>query len=208
MSNGVHYSGLERSAGRPRSEASRISLLRAAYSFLESHAFSEISPLHIARKAGVSTATIYRWWPDKEALLLEAFLYHTTQELTLSIRDSPLERLRHDVLGFSRLLIGAHGVIVARLLGATHSNERLKDEFLERFPSPCCTKTRAAVGDAIREGQLPLQTNVDNFLDAIFGPLFFRLLISHEPIREPFAASVFDSVVRGTWSFAFPILTN
>jgi AcrR family transcriptional regulator len=48
---------------------SRVSILDAAYSFLRTRPVSAISTIHIARKAGVSTATVYRWWPTKEALL-------------------------------------------------------------------------------------------------------------------------------------------
>jgi AcrR family transcriptional regulator len=64
-----------RSAGRPRSEESRASILETAYSFLRRFPVAAISTIHIAREAGVSTATVYRWWSTKEALLLDAFLH-------------------------------------------------------------------------------------------------------------------------------------
>jgi len=79
-----------RSAGRPRSEASRASILDAAYSFLRRFPVSGISTIHIAREAGVSTATVYRWWSTKE----DAFLHTADHELVLKSDGPPLERVR------------------------------------------------------------------------------------------------------------------
>ena len=188
--------------GRPRSEVSRTAILNAAYSFLETEPVSSISPLHIARKAGVSTATVYRWWPTKEALLLDAFLHRREKSLPLSSGRSPLERIRQYVLSLGRFLMGKDGVVVARLLTAIQDNPALREEFLERVYSPRTKVIRAAVKDAIREGQLPSGTDVGEFLDMIFGPLITRLLIRHEPIRESFVISVFDHVVASTKALA------
>jgi AcrR family transcriptional regulator len=84
----------KRPAGRPRSLASRAAILEAAYTFLQDRPMASISILHIARKAGVSTATVYRWWSTKEALLLEAFLNKVDSELLLSREGNPLERIK------------------------------------------------------------------------------------------------------------------
>jgi AcrR family transcriptional regulator len=192
----------QRSFGRPRSELARTSILNAAYSFLETQPVSSISPLHIARKAGVSTATVYRWWPTKETLLLDAFLCKTEQELILSSTGSPLECLRQYLLQLGRFLMGSNGIVVARLLTAIQDNPALRDEFLERVHSPRSKAMRSTVREAIRAGQLPAKTNVSDFLDMLFGPILLRLLIRHEPIRESFVISVFDHAVSSTRSLA------
>jgi AcrR family transcriptional regulator len=192
----------QRPAGRPRSEVSRAAILDAAYSFLETQPVASISPLHIARKAGVSTATVYRWWPAKETLLLDAFLCKAEKELILSSTGSPLECLRQYLLQFGRFLMGGNGIVVARLLTAIQDDPVLRDEFLERVQSPRSKATRSAVREAIRAGQLPAKTNVSDFLDMLFGPILVRLLIRNEPIRESFVISVFDHVVSSTRSLA------
>ena len=86
-----------RAAGRPRSEESRSSILAAAYKFLSKSPVHAISTLHIADAAGVSTATIYRWWPTKEALLLDAFLNKVENELEERQDGPPLEQLREHI---------------------------------------------------------------------------------------------------------------
>jgi AcrR family transcriptional regulator len=188
----------KRSAGRPRSEVSRISILDTAYSFLQKMPVASISTVHIARQAGVSTATVYRWWSTKEALLLDAFLHKTDHVLVLAPEGSPLERLKEYVLQAGRFFTGENGIVVARLLTAIQDNPVLRKEFAERVYSPRDKEFQAIVKEAIQQRQLPAGTEMSVFLDTIIGPLLTRLLIRHEQIDEQFVISVFDRVVAGT----------
>ena len=188
----------KRPAGRPRSEASRASILNAAYSFLRAKPISAISIVHIARKAGVSTATVYRWWSTKEALLLDAFLHKANHEVVLQEKGPPLERLREYVCQIGRFFTGKNGIVVARLLTAIQDNNLLRKEFLERVYSPRDAEIRAIVKEAIDRKQLPPGMEVTVFLETMIGPLLARLLIRHEQIDEAFVLSVFDWAVAGT----------
>jgi AcrR family transcriptional regulator len=188
----------KRLAGRPRSEASRAAILDAAYSFLQSGPVSAISTVQVARKAGVSTATVYRWWATKEALLLDAFLHTADHAVVLQDEGGPLERLKEYVLQVGRFFTGENGIVVARLLTAIQDNAVLRKEFLARVYSPRDKEIRALVKEAIAKRQLPVGMEVGVFLDTIIGPLLTRLLIRHERIDEPFVAAVFDRVVAGT----------
>jgi AcrR family transcriptional regulator len=187
-----------RPAGRPRSEASRTSILDTAYSFLLRFPVSEISTIHIAREAGVSTATVYRWWSTKEALLLDAFLHTADHEMVLKCGGSPLERLKEYVLQVGRFFTGDNGIVVARLLTAIQDNATLRKEFLKRVYSPRDKEMRAIVNEAIKRGDLPADLKISVFLDSIIGPLLARLLFRHEKIDEAFVAAVFEHVVAGT----------
>jgi AcrR family transcriptional regulator len=187
----------KRSAGRPRSEVSRVAILDTAYSFLKSKPIAAISTLQIARKAGVSTATVYRWWSTKEALLLDAFLHTANHEVVLGPDGSPLERLKEYVVQIGRFFTGENGIVVARLLTAIQDNAVLRKEFMEMVYSPRDKEFRAIVKEAIRERQLPAGTDVSVFLETIVGPLLTRLLIRHEQIDERYVLSVFDRIVAG-----------
>jgi AcrR family transcriptional regulator len=190
----------KRPAGRPRSEASRAAILDVAYSFLQDRPVASISLLHIARKAGVSTATVYRWWSTKEALLLDAFLNKADRALVLQNEGAPLKRLKEYILQVGRFFTGESGIVAARLLTAIQDNPILRKEFLERVYLPREKEFRAVVKEAIQLRQLPAAMEVSIFLDSIIGPLLARLLIHHEQIDEAFVISVFDRVVAGTLS--------
>jgi AcrR family transcriptional regulator len=190
--------GFKRSAGRPRSEVSRAAILDAAYSFLQDKPIAAISTVHIARKAGVSTATVYRWWPTQEVLLLDAFLHAIDHELEVKDEGPPLERLKEYVLQVGRSFTGKKGIVVARLLTAIQDNPILRKEFLERIFSPRNKEFQGIVKEAIRQRQLPEGTEVMVFLEMIIGPLLARLLIRHEQIDESFVISLFNRVVAAT----------
>ena len=187
-----------RAAGRPRSEASRTSILDTAYRFLQRHPVADISTMHIAREAGVSTATVYRWWSTKEALLLDAFLHTADHEMVLQCGGPPLERLKKYILQVGRFFTGDNGIVVARLLGAIQDNPTLHKQFLERVSLPRDKEIRAIVNEAIERGDLPAGLNIGIFLDLIIGPLLSRLLLRHERIDESFVADVFEQVLAGT----------
>jgi AcrR family transcriptional regulator len=187
-----------RSAGRPRSEASRTSILETAYCLLRKLPVSAISTIQIAREAGVSTATVYRWWSTKEELLLDAFLHTADHEMVLKCEGPPLERLREYVLQVGRFFTGENGIVVARLLGAIQDDATLRRHFEERVSSPRDKEIRAIVSEAIKQGDLPAGLQIGVFLDSIIGPLLARLLFRHERIDESFVSAVFDQVVAGT----------
>jgi AcrR family transcriptional regulator len=166
---------------------------------------SSISTLHIARKAGVSTATVYRWWATKEALLLDAFLHKTGREIILRTEGPPLERLKEYVLQVGRFFTGENGIVVARLLTAIQENPTLHKEFLKRVYYPRDKQFRTIVSEAIKERQLPADTEPIAFLETIIGPLLTRLLIRHKRINELFVISVFDRVVAGATTSSGPV---
>src|SRR5947208_15535552 len=87
-----------RRRGRPRSDASKQAILRAAYRLLKKRGIASVSAQELAKQAGVSTATLYRWWKSKEAVMHEAFLARVKPALAQPLERSPLQRL-HQIVG-------------------------------------------------------------------------------------------------------------
>ena len=86
------------SRGRPRSEESEEAILAATIQLLSEKPLRDISIEEIARKAGVGKATIYKWWPSKAYVALDAFVRKTNRMAptpdTGSVRRDILEQLR------------------------------------------------------------------------------------------------------------------
>jgi AcrR family transcriptional regulator len=186
-----------RAAGRPRSEESRTSILAAAYKFLSKLPVHSISTLRIAKAAGVSTATIYRWWQTKEALLLDAFVNQVEMEIEPVQDGPPLVQLRLHIHQVGRFFSGENGIVVVRLLTAIQDNATLRKEFLKQVYSPRDKEIRGIVNAAIKNGDLPADLRVTVFLDSIVGPLLARLLFRQEKIDKEFVESVFRQGVAG-----------
>src|ERR1700751_2398381 len=84
--------------GRPRSEKAHKAILDAAAELLLARGLTAVSMDEVAARAGVSKATIYRWWPTKETLALDA-LYHEWEGATQA-KDTGA--LRTDLLSLLR----------------------------------------------------------------------------------------------------------
>jgi AcrR family transcriptional regulator len=70
-----------RPPGRPRSERAHRAILQAANELLESEGFAAVTVEAIAERAGVSKATVYRWWPNRAAVVMDGFLSIVSSEV-------------------------------------------------------------------------------------------------------------------------------
>jgi AcrR family transcriptional regulator len=186
-----------RRAGRPRSERARRDILEAAYKLLQAKGFHAIGSHEIASAAGVSSATLYRWWGSKEEILLHACFEHMKPVLAVSGSGSGLIRLRRYVLYVAEFLASDDGAVMARLVTGIHDDTKLKRTFLERYVMPRRQMQRRFIREAIASGELKRGTDAELLIDALNGPLFFRWLQGHAPLKRSFAERIFDRVILG-----------
>jgi len=183
--------------GRPRSEKAHKAILEAAAELLLDRGLSAVSMDAVAQRAGVSKATIYRWWPTKETLALDA-LYHewaaARQRDTGSLRGDLLSLLRPWVrLASSR----PYGRVIAALITEAQTDPVFAAVYRERFVEPRREQARAIFRRAIERDEIPADTKVEVALDLLYGPLYHRLLHGHAPLNESFARDVIDTVLSG-----------
>jgi AcrR family transcriptional regulator len=188
-------------SGRPRSEASRLSLLETAYSLMKEHPLSSISTQQIASEAGVSTATVYRWWSTKEALFLDAFLHVKEQQAPKKEHGTPLERIREHSLGWAKFLEGEDGIVARRILTAIQDDKSLHELFIEKLYLPQSSQMMNVAEEAVAAGELPAKTDIRLFLDTMFGVCLVRLLIRHEAVYRSDTEHAFDMAVAGARSY-------
>ena len=189
------------SAGRPRSETSRLALLEAAYSLMKEHPVSAISTQQVANMAGVSTATVYRWWPTKESLLLEAFLHVKEREMPMREDGSPLERMREHAISAGKFFEGENGRVAARILMAIQDDKSLREAFTEQLYLPQSSRMMKVARQAVEAGELPPATDLKLFLDMLFGSCLVRLLMRHESVRRSDTENSFDLAVAGARNY-------
>src|SRR6267154_20987 len=110
--------------GRPRSEHARQEILETAYKLLRDKGFNAVGSHEIAQAAGVSSATLYRWWNSKEEILFDACFEHMKPVLAVSGSGSALTRLRRYVVYVAEFLSSDDGAIMARLFTGIHDDTR------------------------------------------------------------------------------------
>jgi AcrR family transcriptional regulator len=196
MKHGQELLEKPRSAGRPRSETARKQILQAAYELLRAKGIQAASTQEIAAAAGVSTATLYRWWDTKEAIMLDALFEYVKPKLTLEGTGSPLARLRKHAIRGVTFLNGKDGKVMTRLITGIHDNEELRRQFLEHYYFPRRAMARRLIQQAVEAGELPKGTDPEVVIDALYGPQIYRLIMGHAPLTKAFAESIADVVLR------------
>jgi AcrR family transcriptional regulator len=183
--------------GRPRSERSRRAILGAASDLLLERGLSEISMDAVADRAGASKATIYRWWPSKELLVLDALLSEWATAIPDEIDTGSLAGdLRALILPWARQLTAKpYGRVIAALVAGAQRDPHFAHEYREHFVKPRREHARNALARASERGEIPRDTDIDAALDLLYGPFYHRLLHGHAPLTERFARTVVDYVV-------------
>jgi AcrR family transcriptional regulator len=186
-----------RRPGRPRSEKSQRAILAAAGDLLRDRPLSEISMDAVAERAGASKATIYRWWPSKELLALDAMFSEWAPPLPADIDKGALrDDLRALILPWvGRLQSASLGRVVAALTVELHSDPVFREAYHTRFLEPRRAPGRAVFERAVERGEIAEDTDIDLALDMLYGPIYHRLLNLHAPLDERFASAVVDTVV-------------
>jgi len=185
--------------GRPRSEQARLAILDAIGELLLEHGLPGVSMDAVAERAGVSKATIYRWWPSKETLALEAVYRawsapEAPQPDTGSLRGD----LRAILLPWvKRLRERPYGPVIAAFVTEAQADPVFEEQYRTRFVEPRRDQGRAAFARATARGEIPSNTTVEVALDMLYGPIYHRLLHRHAPLTDRFAAEVIDAVLRG-----------
>jgi AcrR family transcriptional regulator len=187
--------------GRPRSERSHRAILEAANQILEERGFVDLTMDEVAQRAGVSKATIYRWWPTKGTLVFEAFSasFLARQPLadTGSLRGDLLAALR----GWIRTVKGTvTGRTLVALIAEVQRDPDLAEIWREHFVTRVRAQHRLIFDRALGRGEVSDDVDSDVMLDLLFGSAYHRLLQSHLPLTDRFAQAVVDTLVTGVQS--------
>jgi len=184
--------------GRPRSEKARLAVLAAAADLLLEDGLAAVSMDAVAARAGVSKATIYRWWPTKETLALDA-LY---QEWAAVPPPRDTGSLRGDLLSLLRpwvRLAGGrpYGRAIAALVSEAQADPEFGREYRARFVEPRREQARVILRRAVERGEIPAGTRTEVALDLLYGPVYHRLLHGHAPLNDRFIRDVIDTTLGG-----------
>jgi AcrR family transcriptional regulator len=184
-----------RGRGRPRDEEARARILEGSLKALEDLGYPGVTCEAIAERAGASKATIYRWWPHKEAVMLEALRESVAQELPFPDSGSLKEDIRIQLQNFVKLLKGRRGRVFKGLIAAAQSDPKVAEAFLSIWVAP--RREFAIRGIERYQSELRSDVNLQTMLDALYGPLYYRLLISHQPLTIEFANEVTELIWAG-----------
>jgi len=171
--------------GRKRSEQSRLAILAAAFEIVAEQGYGALSVERIAARSGVGKQTIYRWWPTKADVLLEALALKADLHIAPTPQDSYAADLRAFLLATFELARDEKVIAVLRSLMA---EAQIDDGFGRRFRESFLADRRSALGElldrAAARGDLPATPAPDLAIDLVFGTLWYRVLAAHRPVDD------------------------
>ncbi|KAK1181127.1 TetR/AcrR family transcriptional regulator [Streptomyces sp. NBS 14/10] len=179
--------------GRPRSEQARRAVLAAALELCQRDGFQPLTIKGIAEAAGVGRQTVYRWWPTKEAVLLEALRDLTEREAPTLLPDTgdPLRDLETFLVGAYTMTARLTGQAVAGLMAEAQRDPALADRLQAGLLAERRRALREVLERAVRQGKLSEHAaSLDLAVDLAFGVMWYRLMSRHAPVNAELAHEV------------------
>lgn len=185
------------SPGRPRSLRAKRAVMDAVRALVEHGGYSAVTIEAVVARSGVARTTIYRWWPNRAAMAVDLLMESAAQVAPPSADPDPLRGLRNELRLVAAAAEGFPGRLLISLLGEAEHDPDIHGALQLGLFTP----RRQAVARVIRRAQLAgsLRRDVAPLLaaDLLYGPLFYRKFIRHEPVTKAFVRQAFQSVLAG-----------
>ena len=183
-------------SGRPRSPALRKKILRASLTLLQKHDLSKVSVEAIAARAKVAKTTIYRWWPNKSAVIMEAFLETVATGIRYPKTKDALDDIFQQMKGLARSYQCPPGSFFLHLIAQAQFDQELAEE-LSKYISARRADARTALRRAVNKGLLRSDIDLEVTLDQLYAPIFYRLLAGYDEVNDRFIEQLFRQVLEG-----------
>jgi AcrR family transcriptional regulator len=185
-----------------RSETSRKAVLQATMDLLGDRppgpvSLQKLSIEGIARQAGVSKMTIYRWWPNKAALVIDSFLDNHVASTPVEDDGPALQVLRRHLASLARIYDGPEGRLIAQLIAECQFDPATLHEFKQRFWEGRVLAVRRLIERAIDEGALRSDVEPDEVAEVLYAPIYFRLLFQNGSLDAAATERLVDVVLEG-----------
>lgn len=173
-----------RGRGRPRSVEAEAAILKATLHLLERKPLRKVTADAIARRAGVSKATIYKWWPNKSLVALDAYLAGMTERVSLpdtGCAELDFSEQLKSVMSFYRSPLGR---LFCQFIAEGQSDAGFLALFRERFLFVRRDAARLMWRRGVDRGEIRDDVDSDIVLDLMYGPMIFRLLAGHGSVSD------------------------
>ena len=182
--------------GRPRSEAaaSHARILDVVHELLQETSVRDLTMEAVARRAGVGKPTLYKWWPTKAALVLAMFHERLVGHVAVAPAATAEQAIRAKVRHLIREFDGLFGKVMGELIAEGQSDPAVLEDMHERHIRERRAASVADVERGIRSGEFAPGTNPALVVDAIIGPIYYRMLL-RLPLTRQYGDELVDFVL-------------
>ena len=189
---------VHRPPGRPRSAEADRAILRAAVDLLADEGYGGVTMEGVAARAGVGKATVYRRWPCKSALVVDAVTACRESGSQPPDTGSAREDLLFFVRGFMHhLRTSDAGRVMPALVAELSRNPELAAEFRDGFVHPRRAKVLEAVRRGVERGEVRAGVDAELVADGVVALLMHRYLVTGMEIDDDLPERIVDVLWRG-----------
>jgi AcrR family transcriptional regulator len=181
--------------GRPRSAETESAVLESAYRIMASEGLAAASIDAVARDCGVSKMTIYKWWPSREALLIDAFLRQASTMLPLSESGDPVARITKHASAYVQALNGDFGKVQLAVISECIARTGSAKIFSERYLGIRRDVALEIIKSGQKEGSIVISEAAGDLYDRIYGTLFYQSMFGFRLLTEGYARKLVSKVL-------------
>lgn len=183
-----------------RNPESAKAILEAALALARDEGWARVSIEGIAARAGVGKRTIYRWWPSKGAVVLDAYVSRMEAMPYMAPAATATEDLRADLV---RMLTDSWDMasdslpLLAALIGEAQHDPDLAERLWKRLIGPANEPVQARIRLSQDRGEIPADVDPLRATELVYGQIYVRLLVIPERIDAAFLEDCVDLALRG-----------
>jgi AcrR family transcriptional regulator len=188
---------LQARRGRPRSERLRRAILDTARELLIENGYTRLRLEHVAARAGVGKASIYRRWPTKDELCLDLLMELAAPHIAVIETDDTREELVAATMNAIRALTEtSFGPVLRALLAQIAMNPAIGDAFRATVVRGRREEVARVIDRGITRGDLRPDADSTIATELLVGPVYFRLIFGGR-LNRAFAEAVVESFLAG-----------
>jgi len=181
-----------------RNRLTHEAILSATLDLIEEKGYFGLSLEAVAARAGAGKQTIYRWWPSKAALVMEALSQAATRQISLPDTGNVEEDLLLLLEAiFTRISSSGAGKAMAGLVAEAQADPTFAEAFRSGFIEARREGLRTILRRGVERGEVRGQIDLELSVDALFGPMWYRLLLLHAPLDGQFARDLVRQFLAG-----------
>jgi AcrR family transcriptional regulator len=182
-------------AGRPRCPVTHQNILNAACELVDEVGYANLTIEGIAARACVGKTTIYRRWPNKASIVMDAIFEEISPKIPFPDTGDACEDIRRQIRALVKELSGPMGRKIALLMANSQFDEEMAEAFRLRWIDARREDARQVIARGVARGEIRKDVDAEALIDALYGPVYFRLLGGHAPLTLKFADALVEVVM-------------
>lgn len=187
-----------RGRGRRPADEVRADVLETVGELLLTEGSADLTFERVARRAGVSKTTLYKWWPSKGALALDGYFHAVRPALAFHDTGDIRADLTDQLRAFARIMTTTPGGrALLELIGQAQTDPELATALRTLYT----TERRRLAGERLtaaqEAGQIRPDVDVQVLVDQLWGALYYRLLVPDEPVTDDVVDALVGNLLDG-----------